>query len=95
MLKITPFIMYNDQLDAALKFYVSIFRNSKIVNGRMSGILGIIFQGAARPTRPWGALTDRNRPMCRFCRPLFDVYIERGYTPGGRQPKTPLLTNNY
>jgi predicted 3-demethylubiquinone-9 3-methyltransferase (glyoxalase superfamily) len=32
MLKITPFIMYNDQLDAALKFYTSIFRNSKIVN---------------------------------------------------------------
>jgi predicted 3-demethylubiquinone-9 3-methyltransferase (glyoxalase superfamily) len=32
MLKITPFIMYNNQLDAALKFYVSIFKNSKIVN---------------------------------------------------------------
>jgi predicted 3-demethylubiquinone-9 3-methyltransferase (glyoxalase superfamily) len=37
MLKITPFIMYNDQLEAALNFYVSIFRNSKIENVSRSG----------------------------------------------------------
>jgi predicted 3-demethylubiquinone-9 3-methyltransferase (glyoxalase superfamily) len=37
MLKITPFLMYNDQLEAALNFYVSIFRNSKIVNVTRAG----------------------------------------------------------
>lgn len=37
MLKVTPFLMYNDQLEAALNFYVSIFKNSKIVNVSRSG----------------------------------------------------------
>jgi len=32
MLKITPFLMYNDQLEAAMNLYVSVFKNSKIVN---------------------------------------------------------------
>lgn len=32
MLKITPFLMYNDQLEAALNFYVSIFKHSEIVS---------------------------------------------------------------
>jgi len=31
MLKVTPFLMYNDQLEAAVKFYTSIFKNSKVV----------------------------------------------------------------
>jgi predicted 3-demethylubiquinone-9 3-methyltransferase (glyoxalase superfamily) len=32
MLKVTPFLMYNDQLEAALKFYGSIFKNFKVLN---------------------------------------------------------------
>jgi predicted 3-demethylubiquinone-9 3-methyltransferase (glyoxalase superfamily) len=46
MLKITPFLMYNDQLEAALNFYVSIFRNSKIVNVTRSGGDGPDSKGA-------------------------------------------------
>lgn len=32
MQKITPFLMFNDQLDEAVNFYVSTFGNSKIVD---------------------------------------------------------------
>ena len=46
MLKVTPFLMYNDQLEAALNFYVSIFRNSKIVNVTRSGDGGPGSKGA-------------------------------------------------
>lgn len=37
MQKITPFIMFNDQADAAVNFYVSIFRNSKILSSSRYG----------------------------------------------------------
>jgi predicted 3-demethylubiquinone-9 3-methyltransferase (glyoxalase superfamily) len=30
--KITPFLMFNDQAEAAVKLYVSLFKNSKIVS---------------------------------------------------------------
>jgi predicted 3-demethylubiquinone-9 3-methyltransferase (glyoxalase superfamily) len=32
MLKVTPFLMYNDQLEAAMKFYASIFKDFKAEN---------------------------------------------------------------
>src|SRR5436305_11632461 len=32
MPKITPFLWFNDQAEEAMKFYTSIFKNSKIVN---------------------------------------------------------------
>ncbi len=46
MLKVTPFLMYNDQLEAALNFYVSIFRNSRILNVTRSGDGGPGAKGA-------------------------------------------------
>ena len=32
MQKIVPFLVYNDQAEEAVKFYVSVFKNSKVVN---------------------------------------------------------------
>ena len=37
MQKITTFIMFNDQTDEAVNFYVSIFKNSKIVSASRYG----------------------------------------------------------
>jgi predicted 3-demethylubiquinone-9 3-methyltransferase (glyoxalase superfamily) len=37
MQKITTFLMFNDQADEAVNFYVSIFRNSRIVNAGRYG----------------------------------------------------------
>jgi predicted 3-demethylubiquinone-9 3-methyltransferase (glyoxalase superfamily) len=45
MQKITPFLWFDTQAEAAANFYVSIFKNSKIVNmtrygGRSRQVLG-------------------------------------------------------
>lgn len=37
MKKITPFLMFNDQLDEAVNFYVSVFGNSKILGDAQRG----------------------------------------------------------
>ena len=37
MQKITPFLMFNDQLDEAVNFYVSVFGNSKILGDAQRG----------------------------------------------------------
>lgn len=37
MQKITPFLMFNNQTDEAVNFYVSIFKNSKIVSATRYG----------------------------------------------------------
>lgn len=40
MQKITPFLWFNDQAEEAVNFYVSIFKNSKIVNMTRFGEAG-------------------------------------------------------
>ena len=40
MQKITPFLWFNDQAEEAIKFYTSIFRNSKIVSVSRFGEAG-------------------------------------------------------
>jgi predicted 3-demethylubiquinone-9 3-methyltransferase (glyoxalase superfamily) len=40
MQKITPFLWFNDNAEEAMNFYVSVFRNSKIVNVRRYGDAG-------------------------------------------------------
>lgn len=40
MQKITPFLWFNDQAEEAVNFYVSIFKNSKIVNVTRFGEAG-------------------------------------------------------
>lgn len=37
MQKITPFLMFNNQTEEAVKFYVSIFKNSKILSMNRAG----------------------------------------------------------
>lgn len=37
MTKVTPFLMFNDQLEAALAFYVATFPDSRVVSGSRSG----------------------------------------------------------
>jgi predicted 3-demethylubiquinone-9 3-methyltransferase (glyoxalase superfamily) len=47
MQKITPFLWFNGQAEAAAKHYVSIFRNSKIVStmpGPDGSVMGLTFQ---------------------------------------------------
>ena len=55
MQKITPFLWFNDNAEEAMNFYVSIFKNSKVIsvmpgaNGKASGVTfeleGITFYG--------------------------------------------------
>jgi len=40
MQKITPFLWFNDNLEEAMNFYISIFKNSKIVSVNRSGEAG-------------------------------------------------------
>jgi len=40
MQKITPFLWFNDNLEEAMNLYVSLFKNSKIVNVNRSGEAG-------------------------------------------------------
>ncbi|MFN8546618.1 MAG: VOC family protein [Candidatus Eisenbacteria bacterium] len=42
MSKVTPFLMFNDQLDAAIKFYTATFPDSEIRNVARSGADGPI-----------------------------------------------------
>lgn len=42
MSKVTPFLMFNDQLEAAIAFYVSTFPDSEIKNVARTGIDGPI-----------------------------------------------------
>ncbi len=46
MPKITPFLWFNDNAEAAAKFYCSVFRNSKILQLRRSGkkVVGVTFR---------------------------------------------------
>jgi len=37
MNKVTPFLMFNDQLEAAFEFYTSTFPDSKVTNGARAG----------------------------------------------------------
>jgi predicted 3-demethylubiquinone-9 3-methyltransferase (glyoxalase superfamily) len=37
MQKITPFLMFNDQADEAINFYISIFKNSRIIEASRYG----------------------------------------------------------
>jgi predicted 3-demethylubiquinone-9 3-methyltransferase (glyoxalase superfamily) len=43
MQKITPFLWFNNNAEEAMNFYVSIFKNSKIVNVRRQGKNGPVF----------------------------------------------------
>src|SRR5216117_1162789 len=40
MQKIVPFLWFNDQAEEAMKFYLSIFRNSKVVSVTRYGDVG-------------------------------------------------------
>ena len=42
MSKVTPFLMFNDQLEAAIEFYVAIFPDSEVKNVARSGENGPI-----------------------------------------------------
>jgi len=43
MQKITPFLWFNNNAEEAMKFYVSIFKNSKIINVQRQGKNGPVF----------------------------------------------------
>ena len=43
MKKITPFLWFNDQAEEAMYFYVSIFKNSKVLGVSRSGADGPVF----------------------------------------------------
>ena len=43
MQKITPFLWFNNNAEEAMNFYISIFKNSKIVNVRREGKNGPVF----------------------------------------------------
>ena len=45
MQKITPFLMFNDQAEEAMNFYVSVFKDSKIVS-TMAGPDGNVMGGS-------------------------------------------------
>jgi predicted 3-demethylubiquinone-9 3-methyltransferase (glyoxalase superfamily) len=51
MQKITPFLWFNDQAEEAVKFYVSIFKNSRILE-----TVGYNESGAAVSGRPKGSV---------------------------------------
>jgi predicted 3-demethylubiquinone-9 3-methyltransferase (glyoxalase superfamily) len=40
MQKITPFLWFNDNTDEAIKFYTSVFKNSKLINSSYYGDAG-------------------------------------------------------
>ena len=40
MQKITPFLWFNDNADEAIKFYTSVFKNSKLINASYYGDAG-------------------------------------------------------
>ena len=40
MQKVTPFLWFNDNADEAIKFYISVFKNSKLVNASYYGDAG-------------------------------------------------------
>ena len=42
MSNVTPFLMFNDQLEAAIEFYVATFPDSEIINVACSGSDGPI-----------------------------------------------------
>lgn len=42
MTQVTPFLMFNDQLEAAIAFYISIFPDSRLVSAARSGTDGPI-----------------------------------------------------
>lgn len=46
MQKITPFLWFNDQAEEAMNFYVSIFKNSKIISIKRKGEDGTGAKGA-------------------------------------------------
>ena len=50
MQKITPFLWYDDQAEDAVNFYVSIFKNSKILNVARYGEAGAEVSGRAKGT---------------------------------------------
>jgi len=43
MQKITPFLWFNNNVEEAMNFYVSIFKNSKIISVRRQGKNGPVF----------------------------------------------------
>jgi len=43
--KITPFLWFNDQVEEALNFYTSVFKNGKIVSLSRQGDNGPVFSG--------------------------------------------------
>ena len=48
MQKITPFLWFDNQAEEAMNFYVSIFKNSKIVKVTCLSLIHI-----SEPTRPY------------------------------------------
>ncbi len=57
MSKVTPFLMFNDQLEAALAFYTATFPDSEVKNVARTGKDGpitpaeFVIGGLARPIR--------------------------------------------
>jgi predicted 3-demethylubiquinone-9 3-methyltransferase (glyoxalase superfamily) len=43
--KITPFLWFNDQVEEALNFYTSVFKNGKVVSLSRQGDNGPVFSG--------------------------------------------------
>ena len=42
MTKVTPFLMFNDQLEAAIAFYTATFPNSKVTTSARTGAEGVV-----------------------------------------------------
>ncbi len=45
MSKITPFLWFNDNAEEAMNFYVSVFKNSRIISVQRQGENGPVFTG--------------------------------------------------
>jgi hypothetical protein len=68
MPKVTPFLMFNDQLEAAMAFYTATFPDSEIRNIARTGTDGpVTWVSPGRSCRgdSWSSSTMRTRQRCR------------------------------
>lgn len=67
MQKITPFLWFDNNAEEAANFYVSIFKNSKVLNVAMARLAPLTFRVTAIATPPatWCIKTGRISPLLR------------------------------
>ena len=96
MQKITPFLWFNGQAEEAMNFYVSVFKNSKVVSVNRAGpgpkapVFSVTFQ---LDGQEFFALNGaRSTPSRRRCRSSSTVRRRRKSTSCGRS--SPLVVRS-